>query len=50
MKNSNALRFAVFCVSMICFGVTFSWLVNALRRCWKIRAYDGYFEIPMQEV
>ncbi|KAF2244995.1 hypothetical protein BU26DRAFT_90557 [Trematosphaeria pertusa] len=50
VKNSRALRFTVFCITLICFGVTFSWLMNAIRRWWKDRKYNGYVEVPMQEV
>lgn len=49
-KSSTIMRFLGFCVSMICFGITFSWLVYLLRRWCKDGRNEEYDRLPMEDV
>ena len=49
-NNSGALSFLGFCVAMIGFGVTFSWVVELLRRGLAHKRYGQYDRLPMEDV
>ncbi|KAF2711583.1 hypothetical protein K504DRAFT_500243 [Pleomassaria siparia CBS 279.74] len=48
--SSTALRFLGFCVAMLCFGITFSWVVDLIRQWRSIGRYEHYSKVPMEDV